>query len=205
MSQQVELPKLSFELHALEPVLSKELVEIHYLKHHAAYVANLNKALEQYEEAQKKNNLTQQICLQSAISFNGGGHINHSLYWENLMPISQGGGILTDGPLKDALVASFGTFEACKEKIVAKASSLQGSGWTWLGFNPERGSIEIEDTKNHELLFAKKKQIPLLCIDMWEHAYYLQYKNQKAQYLKEIWSIINWKYVEERFKKALQK
>lgn len=202
MAQQFELPKLSYEFSDLEPVLSKELMELHYLKHHGAYVTNLNKALEQYEEAQKKNNLAQQICLQSSIAFNGGGHINHSLYWENLLPIAKGGGQLADGPLKNAIVAAFGSIEACKEKIITKASSIQGSGWGWLGYNQESKSLEVKDTKNHDLLFCKKKLIPLLCIDVWEHAYYLQYKNIKAQYLKEIWSIINWNCVEERLIKA---
>lgn len=196
------LPKLTFEFADLEPVLSKEVVEIHYTKHHATYVANLNKALEQLEACQKTGDLTRQIALQSSIQFNGGGHINHSLYWENLCSTRQGGGILAKGVFQDKLIEEFGSFLTFQEKMIEKAAQIQGSGWAWLGYNKERNTLSIDETKNHKLLFAKKGLIPLLCIDTWEHAYYLQYKNAKASYLKELWSIINWNIVEARFKQA---
>lgn len=203
MAQQYDLPQLPYSLDAFEPILSKELMELHYSKHHAGYVTNLNKALKQLEEAESKRDLVQQLSLQSALAFNGGGHINHSLFWENLLPPSQGGGVLQNGPLLEALVKTFGSLDACTEQVMTKAASIQGSGWSWLGYSRERKSIEIAETKNHGLLIAKTGLLPLLCIDVWEHAYYLQYKNVKGQYLKSLWSAINWNVVEKRFLAAL--
>lgn len=203
MPQQYTLPTLAYAFDALEPVLSKELLEVHYSKHHASYVANLNKALEQLEAAEKKEDLVQQIALHEAIRFNGGGHINHSLYWENLTPRSKGGGDLPKGRLSDELIQEFMSIEKMQGALSQKAASVQGSGWAWLGFHPERRRIEIEITPIHDLLRASKGLVPLLCIDMWEHAYYLTYKNVKSDYLKNIWSLVNWKVVEDRFQKAV--
>ena len=138
MPQQYTLPTLAYAFDALEPVLSKELLEVHYSKHHASYVANLNKALEQLEAAEKKEDLVQQIALHEAIRFNGGGHINHSLYWENLTPRSKGGGDLPKGRLSDELIQEFMSIEKMQGALSQKAASVQGSGWAWLGFHPER-------------------------------------------------------------------
>ena len=203
MAQQYTLPQLTFAYDALEPVLSKELIEIHYTKHHAAYVTNLNKALSELETAEKNKDLVKEIALQGSMTFNGGGHINHSLYWENLRPTNDDGGSLAPGPLFEALTKEFSSLEKMQEKFSQKACSIQGSGWAWLGFHAERGHLEIETTQNHDLLLATKGLHPLLCIDMWEHAFYLSYKNVKTEYMKKIWSLINWSTVESRYKKAL--
>ncbi len=198
MAQVYQLPALPYALDALEPVISAEIMNLHYNKHHAAYVANLNKALEQYEEAQKKNNIADMIALQAAIKFNGGGHVNHSIFWKNLAPKSQGGGKGPQGSLLEAINRDFGSLDKLIETMSAKAVALQGSGWAWLGFNKGRGHLEIITCDNQDPL-STKGIVPLLGIDVWEHAYYLQYKNVRADYVKAIWSIINWADVAERF------
>ena len=195
------LPDLPYDFGDLQPVISAEIMQLHYTKHHAAYVANLNKALEQYDLANESQNLAQMVALQQAIKFNGGGHINHSIFWTNLAPVSKGGGELSDGPLKAALIAEFGSVDLFKEQLSARSVAVQGSGWGWLGLNPQKKRLEIVTCDNQDPL-STKGLIPLLGIDVWEHAYYLQYKNVRADYVKAIWSIINWKNVEERFAKG---
>jgi Fe-Mn family superoxide dismutase len=198
MSHQYQLPKLPYELNALEPVISEEIMNLHYNKHHAAYVNNLNKALEQYAEAEEKNDVAAMIALQSAIKFNGGGHVNHSIFWTNLAPKNAGGGQNPEGSLNDAINKSFGGLDKLIEQMTAKAVAIQGSGWAWLGFNKTSGKLEIATCDNQDPL-STKGFVPLLGIDVWEHAYYLQYKNVRADYVKAIWGIINWKNVAERY------
>ena len=201
MTQKFELPPLPYALGALAPVISEEIMNLHYNKHHQTYVTNLNKAVEQYAEAEQKNDLSTLISLQSAIKFNGGGHINHSIFWTNLAPIDQGGGEKPTGALADAIQETFGSFEKFVEVFSAKSVAIQGSGWGWLGFNKALKRLDIVTCENQDPLVTKGL-IPLLGIDVWEHAYYLQYKNVRADYVKEIWKIINWKNVSERFHKA---
>ncbi len=179
-------------------------MQLHYTKHHAAYVANLNKALEQYIAAEEAQNLQQMIALQPAIRFNGGGNVNHSIFWTNLAPISKGGGDFQDGNLKKAIIQEFGSVDQFKEQLSTKSVAIQGSGWGWLGLNPAKKRLELATCDNQDPL-STKGLIPLLGIDVWEHAYYLQYKNVRADYVKAIWSIINWKNIEERFAQAMSK
>lgn len=195
-----ELPKLPYALNALEPVISEEIMNLHYNKHHAGYVNNLNKAVEQYAEAEKNNEISKMVELGAAIKFNGGGHINHSIFWTNLAPKGQGGG-QPQGKLADALKHTFGSFDQFKEFLSAKAAALQGSGWAWLGLRKDTKHLEIATCDNQDPLVTKGL-IPLLGIDVWEHAYYLQYKNVRPDYIKAIWDIINWKNVEERYTSA---
>lgn len=201
MTQQYKLPELPYDFNALEPVISAEIMTLHYTKHHAGYVTNLNKALEQLAEAQQKNDISAQIALQSAIKFNGGGDINHSIFWTNLAPVSKGGGTPPEGPLVKAINTDFGSLEKFVEQLSAKAIAIQGSGWGWLGFNKGNGRLEIATCDNQDPLVTKGL-VPLLGIDVWEHAYYLQYKNVRADYVKSIWKIINWKNVAERYVQA---
>ncbi len=199
----ITLPELPYGYDALEPVISKEIMELHHKKHHAAYVNNYNKALEQYKEAEARGDLSSQIALFQQMKFNGGGHINHSIFWTNLIPTNQGGGVFPkNGPLFTAINEAFGSFEKFQEQFSAKAVALQGSGWTWLGWNSQAKRLEIASCDNQDPL-STKGLIPLLGVDVWEHAYYLQYKNVRADYVKAIWTIINWKNVEDRFVKAL--
>lgn len=196
--KQADLP---YDFNALEPVISGEIMELHYTKHHATYVKNLNDALEKYHAAEAKQDLQTMIALQKAIKFNGGGHVNHSIFWTNLAPVGKGGGGEPKGALAEAIKEKFGSVEKFIEKMSAKTIAIQGSGWGWLGYCKEGDCLMIETCKNQNPL-SKKELIPLLGIDVWEHAYYLQYKNVRPEYVKNIWKIVNWKNVEERFNKA---
>ncbi len=197
-----QLPHLPYDFNALEPVISAEIMELHYKKHHQAYVTNLNAALEKYHEAETKNDVAQMIALQAAIKFNGGGHINHSIFWTVLAPIGKGGGGMPSGELAEMIQRDFGSFDGFKEKLTAAATGIQGSGWGWLGYNKAQKRLEIATSANQDPLSAQGL-VPLLGIDVWEHAYYLQYKNVRADYVKAIWQIFHWKNVEERFAKAV--
>ena len=199
-----ELPALPYEFNALEPVISEEIMRIHYTKHHQAYVTNLNKALDELAEAEKNKDLSKLVALQAAIKFNGGGNINHSIFWTNLAPKSQGGGKAPDGELAEAINKEFGSLQSLIDLMSAKAIALQGSGWVWLGYDKATNQVVVATCDNQDPL-STKGFIPLLGIDVWEHAYYLQYKNVRADYVKAIWSIVNWKNVAERFQKASAK
>lgn len=201
MVQQYKLPDLGYDFNALEPVISAEIMMLHYSKHHAAYVANLNKALEQLAEAEQKNDLPAQIALQSAIKFNGGGNINHSIFWTNLAPPNKGGGTPPNGELAKAINQDFGSLDKFIETFSAKTTAIQGSGWGWLGYNKANHRLEIATCDNQDPVVLKGLT-PILGIDVWEHAYYLQYKNVRADYVKAIWQIINWKNAEERYSQA---
>ncbi|MEI6243105.1 MAG: superoxide dismutase [Chlamydiota bacterium] len=197
-----QLPELPYPLHGLEPVLSKEMVDLHYNKHHRGYVANLNTFMDKYQEAKEKKDLSSLIILQSSIQFHGGGHWNHSFFWTCLAPSSQGGGVMTKGPLFQAIEKDFGSFDRFYEKFIMDASGVFGSGWCWLGYNPFTKHLEIVTTQNHGTL-GEKRLVPLLVVDVWEHAYYLKYKNLRSDYLKSLWTIINWSAVEGRFIKSV--
>ncbi|MEJ1275432.1 superoxide dismutase 2 mitochondrial [Cricetulus griseus] len=190
------LPDLPYDYGALEPHINAQIMQLHHSKHHAAYVNNLNATEEKYREALAKGDVTTQVALQPALKFNGGGHINHSIFWTNLSP--KGGGE-PKGELLEAIKRDFGSFEKFKEKLTAVSAGVQGSGWGWLGFNKEQGRLQIAACSNQDPLQGTTGLIPLLGIDVWEHAYYLQYKNVRPDYLKAIWNVINWENVTERF------
>lgn len=198
-----KLPELPYALNALEPIISEEIMNLHYNKHHLTYVNNLNKAITEYQEAEKKHDLQSMIALHSAIKFNGGGHINHSIFWTNLSPIDKDGGkYLEASSLAEAISKQFGSKEKFIEQFSQKAVAIQGSGWAWLGFNKAKNALEIQTCDNQDPL-SIKGLIPLLGVDVWEHAYYLQYKNGRADYVKSIWNIVNWKDVSSRYEKVL--
>jgi len=198
MTNKYELPKLPYELDALEPVISTEIMDLHYNKHHQAYVNNLNAAVEKYQTA----DLDGQIALQSAIKFNGGGHINHSIFWTNLAAPSAGGGNPPSGDLADAITREFGSLDNFIKHFNSKTAPIQGSGWGWLGYNKPKDRLEFATCANQDPLFPTTGLIPLLGIDVWEHAYYLVYKNARPKYLEEIWKVVNWQNVAERYEKA---
>jgi len=195
------LPDLPYDFSALEPVISGEIMELHYSKHHKAYVTNLNTALEKYHEAESKRDLAAMIALQKAIRFNGGGDVNHSIFWTNLAPVGKGGGEHPTGELAHAIQAEFGSLDALIEKLSADSVAIQGSGWGWLGYNKASKKLLISTCSNQDPL-STLGLIPLLGIDVWEHAYYLQYKNVRADYVKNIWKVVHWKNVEERYAHA---
>ncbi|XP_034689296.1 superoxide dismutase [Mn], mitochondrial-like [Vitis riparia] len=189
------LPDLPYDYRALEPLISGEIMELHHLKHHLTYITNYYKALHQLDEAISKGDSSSILRLQSSIKFNGGGHINHSIFRKNLAPVIEGGGEPPNGLLGVAFHSSYGSLEALMQKINAEGAALQGSGWVWLALDKEMKRLQIETTQNQDPLVTKGPNlVPLLGIDVWEHAYYLQYKNVEADYLKNIWKVMNWKY-----------
>ncbi|EJF61484.1 manganese and iron superoxide dismutase [Dichomitus squalens LYAD-421 SS1] len=190
------LPQLDYPYNALEPHISGQIMELHHKKHHQTYVNGLNAAEEAYA---KTDSPKERIKLQSALKFNGGGHINHSLFWKNLAPQSQGGGELPAGALKEKIEADFGSVDAFKKKFNTVTAAIQGSGWGWLGYNPETKKLEIVTTPNQDPLLS---HVPIIGVDIWEHAFYLQYHNVKADYLTAIWNVINFKEAERRFLEA---
>jgi len=195
-----QLPDLTYNFNALEPIISAEIMELHYKKHHNAYVTNLNAGLEKYHEAESRNDVASMVALQSAIKFNGGGHINHSIFWTILAPVGKGGQL--GGELAKMIQRDFASFDSFKEKFNTATIAIQGSGWGWLGYNKGQKRLEIATCANQDPL-STKGLVPILGIDVWEHAYYLQYKNVRADYVKAIWQVFNWKSIEERFAKAV--
>jgi len=193
------LPELPYDYKALEPTISAEIMQLHHQKHHKTYVDNLNKAEEKIQEGLQKGCANILISAYSALKFNGGGHINHTIFWKNLSP--KGGG-QPQGELLEAISKQFGSFDKFKTLMTESAVGVQGSGWAWLGYNKISKHVCIATCNNQDPLFPMTGYAPLLGIDVWEHAYYLQYKNVRADYVKKIWDIINWKDVQERFQEA---
>jgi Fe-Mn family superoxide dismutase len=193
------LPDLKYDFNALEPYISADIMKIHYEKHHNAYVNNLNVAEEKLAEAVQKGNLNAIISLQPALRFNGGGHINHTIFWQNLSP--KGGGE-PEGDLLQQIKDDFTTFERMKSELIAASVAVQGSGWGWLGYNPVSGRLRVAACANQDPLQATTGLVPLFGIDVWEHAYYLQYKNVRPDYVNAIFNVANWKDVSERLAKA---
>ncbi|KAI0055365.1 manganese superoxide dismutase [Artomyces pyxidatus] len=195
------LPDLPYAYDGLEPYISRQIMELHHKKHHQTYVNALNAA-----EAAYANTSTpkERIALQAALKFNGGGHINHSLFWKNLAPShSEGkghGGVLKDGPLKEAILAKWGSLEKLKKEFNATTAGIQGSGWGWVGVNPVDKRLEIITTANQDPLLS---HVPIIGVDIWEHAFYLQYLNVKVDYLNAIWNVIDFEEAEKRFVEAV--
>lgn len=187
------LPKLAYAYDALEPYISQEIMTLHHTKHHQGYVTNLNAVT---LKLQQTNSIEETLSLQQTLKFNGGGFVNHNLFFANLAPKSNGGGVL-GGQLVNSLTSAFGSIENFKTKFNAAAAGVQGSGWAWLGFKD--GLFEIVTTMNQDPLLT---HVPILGIDVWEHAYYLQYKNVRPDYLKAIWEVIDWKVCEARAQAA---
>ena len=198
------LPDLPYDFAALEPVISAQIMELHYTKHHKTYVTKFNEGLEQYAAAEAKNDVAAMIALQPALRFNGGGHVNHSIFWTNLAPKSKGGGELIKGPFLDTLNETFGSVQTFIDKFNAQATAVQGSGWGWLAYEKEFSRLRIVTCANQDPC-STTGLVPLLGIDVWEHAYYLQYKNVRPDYLKAIWQVVNWKNVAERFETVRSK
>jgi len=193
------LPDLPYDYNALEPTISAEIMQLHHSKHHATYVNNLNMLEDKLGEAKEKNNITQIIALEPGLRFNGGGHINHTIFWQNLSP--KGGGE-PSGELLEAIKRDFGSFSNLKTRLTDASVAIQGSGWGWLGYNKATGRLQVHACPNQDPLEATTGLVPLFGIDVWEHAYYLQYKNVRADYVKNIFNIANWQDVAGRLAKA---
>lgn len=192
------LPDLTYDAGALEPHLSARIVELHHGKHHASYVAAANTTLERLADAREKNNWDALVGLEKSLAFNLGGHLLHSMYWTNLSP--DGGGE-PDGKLGDAISASFGSFASFKAQFSQATTMVQGSGWGLLTYEPVGNRLLIEQLEVHQDSTVLGST-PILAIDAWEHAYYLQYENRRAEYVTAIWNVINWNDVANRLEAA---
>jgi len=198
-----ELPKLPYAFDALEPHIDARTMEIHHGKHHATYISNLNKALEAHPDLQAKSaaDLVRDLNalpegIRNVVRNNGGGHLNHSLFWEIMGPA---GGGSPSGQLAAAIDQAFGNFAALKEKLSAAAVGQFGSGWGWLVM--KGGKLEIVARPNQDSPLMDGST-PLLGVDVWEHAYYLKYQNRRADYLQAWWNVVNWNAVADRFRLA---
>ncbi len=195
------LPPLPYAHNALQPHIDEQTMQIHHGKHHQAYVDNLNKAIAGTEHENKS--LEQLVAgagkISPAVRNNGGGHWNHSFFWQILGP----GGGQPSGKLNDAIKQGFGSLDGLKEKVNAAGTTRFGSGWAWVIVKD--GKLEVTSTPNQDnplMDVAEVKGTPILGIDVWEHAYYLKYQNRRPEYLTNIWNVINWNKVGELFDKA---
>jgi Fe-Mn family superoxide dismutase len=201
-----QLPPLPYAYDALEPHIDRRTVEIHHDKHHATYLANLNKALESAPELQAKTAEALLLdlaaipeAIRTAVINNGGGFVNHNFYWESMAP-GAGGEPPADSPLGAAIAAAFGSYAILKEKLSAACMTRFGSGWGWLSLDKSRQLI-IHSTANQDSPLSQGFT-PLLVCDVWEHAYYLNYQNRRADYVAAWWSLVNWEKVAARFAAA---
>lgn len=172
-------------------------MRIHHERHHQTYITNLNAAEQSLKEATAANDVKKVIGLQSALNFHGGGHLNHTLFWESLAPASAGGGNLPSGSsLAKRIETDFGGLDSLKSKMNAALAGIQGSGWGWLVRDADSGALKVTTTANQDPI---TRDTVILGIDAWEHAYYLQYENAKAKYFENIWTVINWETASKRF------
>ncbi|HSO68837.1 MULTISPECIES: superoxide dismutase [unclassified Tessaracoccus] len=192
------LPDLDYDYSALAPHIAPEIMELHHSKHHAAYVKGINDALEQLAAAREKGDLGAVNKLSKDAAFHLGGHINHSVFWKNMSP---DGGDRPDGELASAIDEYFGGFEGFQKHFNAVANGIQGSGWSMLVWDTLGQRMNINQLFDQQGNLPAG-QIPLLQLDMWEHAFYLQYKNVKGDYVNAWWNVVNWADVAERFTKA---
>ncbi len=182
------LPDLPYDFSALEPHYSAEVLELHHDKHHAAYVTGANTTLEKLADARDKGEFGAIVGLEKTLAFNVSGHVLHSIFWKNLSP---DGGDKPDGDLGSAIDEHFGSFDAFKAQLTQVATTIQGSGWGVLAWEPLGQRLLIEQVYDHQGNNGQGS-VPLLVFDAWEHAFYLQYKNVKADYVSALWNIVNW-------------
>jgi len=192
------LPDLGYDYASLEPHISGKLMELHHNKHHAAYVKKANETMEQLDEARDKGDFTRIGGLEKALAFNLSGHVLHSIFWRNLAP--KAGGRPT-GELLDAIESDFGSFDKLKAQLTSVASTIMGSGWAALVYEPLSSRLLTCQIYDHQSNLAQGG-LPLLVIDAWEHAYYLQYQNQKEAFFDAVWNLWSWDDVTTRFESA---
>ena len=201
-----ELPKLPYAYNALEPHIDAQTMEIHHTKHHQAYTNGLNTALESLSAELQNMELIKLLSsldkvpenVRGAVNFHGGGYDNHTLFWNNMKP---NGGGEPGGSVADAINSSFGGFANFKEKFTKDTGAIQGSGWGWLVYNPQSKKVEFTTMPN-QTSPRTKGLIPLLGLDVWEHAYYLKYQNRRPDYIAAWWNVVNWNEVDKRLSKA---
>ena len=200
------LPEMPYAYDPLEPHLDAQTMEIHHSKHHQKYTDGMNGALEKLSPELQEKDIEEILSninqvpdeVKGAINFNGGGYDNHKLFWNSM---KQNGGGEPTGAIADAINDSFGSFAEFKELFSSKTAPIQGSGWGWLVYNPSSGKVEYQAMSNQDSP-RTKGLVPLLGLDVWEHAYYLKYQNKRPDYIAAWWNVINWDEVNDRFSKA---
>jgi Fe-Mn family superoxide dismutase len=195
-----ELPQLPYAYNALEPYIIEEIMRLHHTKHHQAYVNGANAALEKIEKAAKGEIQIDVRAVLRDLSFNLDGHKLHSIFWPNMAPPGKGGG-KPGGAIADKINAEFGSFENFKKLFSDAAKTVEGVGWALLLYDPEVDRLVLTQIEKQNLMHLAELPI-LLAIDVWEHAYYLQYKNDRASYVDNWWNVVNWDDIEQRFSKV---
>jgi len=202
--EKYNLPKLAYEYDALEPYMSKEVLTLHHDKHHAGYVSAANALLEKIDNARKSGEILDFKSVLKSLSFNVAGHILHEIFWKVMAPpasAKSSGVAKPAGKLAEAINKEFGSFERFKTEFSETAKSVEGSGWAILAFHKEHGengALSIIQVEKHNVNFYPEQTI-LLCLDVWEHAYYLDYKNDRAKFVENWWNIMNWQEVEKNY------
>ena len=194
------LPDLPYDYSALEPHISGKIMELHHQKHHATYVKNANSVLEQLDEARKKDDFARVSALERALAFNLSGHILHSIFWKNMTP--KGGGT-PQGDFANAMQKDFGDFGRFRKQLTEVASTIMGSGWAALVWEPIGKRLLITQIYDHQSNLAQAG-VPLMVLDAWEHAYYLQYQNRKTEFFEAVWQVWNWQDIAARYAAAFQ-
>ena len=200
MVEQYTLPDLPYDYAALEPHISAKIMELHHDKHHATYVKGANPALEQLAQARESGALSNLPKLTRDLQFNLGGHVNHSIFWNNMSP---DGGDKPGGELAAAIDDAFGSFDKFREQFTTAATTIQGSGWAVLYYDALGGNLLIGQLKDQQS-DIQLGGVPVLQLDMWEHAFYLDYQNVKPDYVKAWWNVVNWEDAGARFERARQ-
>ena len=200
MPFQYTLPALPYAYDALEPHIDAQTMQLHHDKHHQGYVDGANKAQQKLLEMRESGDYSLVDHWEKKLAFNTSGHALHSVFWTNLAPPGKGGKPSKD--LKRAVESAFGSVDKLKAQFSAAATTVEGSGWGILAFNPLSASLEILQAENHQKqgIWAS---VPLLVLDVWEHAYYLRYQNRRAEYVKAFWNVVNWDDVARRFSKVV--
>ncbi|MEV0611691.1 superoxide dismutase [Nonomuraea sp. NPDC050404] len=192
------LPDMPYDYAALEPAITGEILELHHAKHHAAYVKGANDTLDKLAEARDKGEFGGLVGLEKTFAFNLSGHVLHTIFWQNLSP---DGGDRPDGELGDAITEHFGSFDAFKKQLSTATATVQGSGWGILAWEPLSRRLVVEQVYDHHGNVGMNTT-PLLVFDAWEHAYYLQYRNVRPDYVEKLWGLINWNDVIARYDAA---
>lgn len=188
------LPDLAYDYGSLEPHISGRIMQLHHDKHHAAYVKGANEAIDRLAEAREKNDFGSIASLEKALAFHVSGHVLHSLFWRNMTPK---GGERPTGELAEAIDRDFGSFAAFRKQMIAAASSIMGSGWAALVWEPAAGRLVTAQIHDHQSNVTQGGT-PLLVLDAWEHAFYLQYENRKTEFFEAVWNVWNWEDVAAR-------
>jgi len=200
-TKRYELPPLPYAYNALEPYIAEEIMRLHHQKHHQGYVNGANAALEKLEKFRKGEAQVDIRAVLRDLSFHLNGHILHSIFWPNMAPPGKGGG-KPGGRTADLINQFFGSFERFKEEFSQAAKNVEGVGWALLLYEPKAGQLLVVQIEKHNLMHIANAQV-LLALDVWEHAYYLQYKNDRGSYVDNWWNVVNWDDVEKRLEDAL--